>query len=282
MEIERVDVDANGFTFTMRAAGRDDARPVLLLHGFPQNSWSWRPTLLALGERHFRAMAVDQRGYSDGARPEEVEAYALDHLVSDVLALADTLDLKTFDLVGHDWGGMVAWVTAARHADRVRSLCVISTPHPGALRAAWAHDADQVQRSGYMELFRRADEPEQLLLGADGSGSGIRAIFTGAGLDSSVADEYVATLTRPGAMTAALNWYRAEGMGDEVLPPVVVPTLYVWSDGDAALGRTAAEATAEYVAGRYRFEVMPNVSHWVLEEAPDQFNDLLISHLADT
>jgi pimeloyl-ACP methyl ester carboxylesterase len=133
-----------------------------------------------------------------------------------------------------------------------------------------------------MELFRRADEPEQLLLGADGSGSGIRAIFTGAGLDSSVADEYVATLTRPGAMTAALNWYRAEGMGDEVLPPVVVPTLYVWSDGDAALGRTAAEATAEYVAGRYRFEVMPNVSHWVLEEAPDQFNDLLISHLADT
>jgi pimeloyl-ACP methyl ester carboxylesterase len=282
VEIERVDVDANGFTFTMRAAGRYDSRPVLLLHGFPENSWSWRSTLLALGEQGYRAMAIDQRGYSEGARPEEVEAYAIDHLVSDVLSLADTMDLKTFDLVGHDWGGMVAWITAARHAERIRSLSVVSTPHPGALRSAWKNDADQVQRSGYMELFRRPVEPEQLLLGPDGSGSGIRAIFTGAGIDPSLADEYVATLTQPGAMTAALNWYRAEGIGDEVLPPIVVPTLYVWSDGDSALGRTAAEATAEYVAGRYRFEILHDVSHWVLEQAPDQLNALLLDHLADT
>jgi len=159
---------------------------------------------------------------------------------------------------------------------------VVSTPHPAALRAAWQHDADQLGRSGYMELFRRPEEPEQMLLGPDGSGSGIRAIFTGAGLDASVADEYVATLTRPGALTAALNWYRADGIGDEPVPPVVVPTLYVWSDGDAALGRTAAEATAEYVAGRYRFEVLAGVSHWVLEEAPERLNALLLEHLAGT
>jgi pimeloyl-ACP methyl ester carboxylesterase len=119
-------------------------------------------------------------------------------------------------------------------------------------------------------------------LGSDGSGSGIRALFRAADLDPAVADEYVAALTAPGALSAAINWYRADGVEVDNLPAVVVPTLYVWSTGDSALGRAAAECTAEYVAGRYVFAVMEGVSHWVPEQAPEELTRLILEHLAQT
>ena len=252
----------------------------MLLHGFPQTSWSWRRVLLALGAEGFRAIAPDQRGYSAGARPLAVEDYTMPRLVSDVLAIAATMEMPIFDLVGHDWGGRVAWVTAALNAERVRSLSVVSTPHPDALRIARpAPGPAGGEQSRYLDLFRRAEEPERLLLGPDGSGSGIRALFASAGVEASVADEYVATLVQPGALTAALNWYRADGVGVDGLPPIVVPTLYLWSTGDTALSRLAAETTAEFVAGRYVFAVMEGVSHWVPEQAPEELSRLLIDHL---
>jgi len=282
MDIELLEIDAGDFTFSARAAGPHGGRPVLLLHGFPQSSWSWRDLLARLGEAGYRAVAPDQRGYSPGARPLEVADYAVPHLVADVLAIADTMEMGTFDLIGHDWGGMVAWVLAARHADRVRSLTVVSTPHPGALRAALlGTDPEQTEKSGYLALFRRPDEPERFLLGEDGSGSGLRHLFSATGLDPAQAEEYVALLTRPGALTAALNWYRAmDGADTEGLPPVVVPTRYIWSTGDQALGRLAAESTAEWVAGQYRFDVLEGVSHWVPEEVPEELGRLVLEHLA--
>jgi pimeloyl-ACP methyl ester carboxylesterase len=202
-------------------------------------------------------------------------------LVSDVLALADTMQMGRFDLVGHDWGGMVAWVTAAQHPGVVRSLSVVSTPHPGALAAALsAGDPDQMARSAYVHDFRRPAEPERILLGEGGDGEGLRSMFAATGLDEAQAGEYVSLMQAPGAMTAALNWYRAMDPAEvEGLPPVVVPTLYVWSSGDAALGRKAAEGTAEFVAGRYQFAVLDGVSHWVPEEAPDELARLLLGHL---
>jgi pimeloyl-ACP methyl ester carboxylesterase len=255
---------------------------VLLLHGFPQSSWSWRRQLTRLAAGGYRAVAPDQRGYAPGARPGAVADYAVPHLVADVLAIADTMEMPTFDLVGHDWGGMVAWVVASRHADRVRSLTVVSTPHPEALRAALSgRDRDQVERSAYLALFQRPEDPERLLLGDDGTGSGLRRMFESTGLDPSYAEEYVAPLIQPGALTAALNWYRAMDRADvEGLAPVIVPTRYVWSTGDLALGRVAAESTAEWVAGRYRFDVLDGVSHWIPEEAPEDLNRLLLEHLS--
>jgi pimeloyl-ACP methyl ester carboxylesterase len=230
----------------------------------------------------YRAVAPDQRGYSPRARPAEVDAYGLGTLVADVLAMADTLQMPTFDLVGHDWGGMLAWVTAARHPDRVRSLAVVSTPHPGALAAALAGgDDDQRARSAPVELFRRPSEPERLLLGRDGSARSLAAMIEATGLGPEHAEQYAAHMREPGAMTAALNWYRAMDPAEvEGLAPVVVPTLYVWSTGDAALGRRAAEATAEFVAGRYEFVVLEGLSHWVPEEAPAELGRLLLAHLA--
>ncbi|HLN15218.1 MAG TPA: alpha/beta hydrolase [Acidimicrobiales bacterium] len=281
MNIERLEIDANGLTFTARAAGPHDGRPVLLLHGFPETSWCWRRQLADLGAAGYRAVAPDQRGYSPKARPDGVEAYRMTHLVDDVLAIADTMEMRAFDLVGHDWGGYVSWVVGARHPDHVRSLSIVSAPHPGALRKVReAGDQEQAEASRYVEVFQQQPKAEDLLLGEDGSGSGLTRMFETSGLDPSLTDEYLACLTQPGAMTAALNWYRAlrdEDVDD--LPPIVVPTLYVWSTGDPALRRAAAEATAERVAGRYQFVVLEGVNHWIPEVAPEQLSLLLLDHL---
>ena len=280
--IDRLEIEAGGFTFTGRAAGPRDGRRVLLLHGFPQTSWAWRDELWALGRAGYRAIAPDLRGYCCGARPTEVGDYATGHVVGDVLALADSMEMETFDLVGHDWGAMIAWLVASRHPARLRTLSVVSTPHPLALQHALrGGDAAQAAQGVAMASFAPPEVPERLLLGPDGSGSGLATLLAETGLDDEDARVYVAALTEPGAMTAALNWYRAmDGAAPDGLEPVTVPTLYVWSTGDGAFARKAAEDTAGWVHGPYTFEVLENVSHWIPEMAPVELSDLLIRHLA--
>jgi len=201
----------------------------------------------------YRAVAPDQRGYSPGARPDGVEAYRMPHLVDDVLAIADTMEMRAFDLVGHDWGAYVSWVVGARHPDHVRSLSIVSAPHPGALRKVReSGDQEQAEASRYVEVFQQERKAEALLLGEDGSGSGLTRMFETSGLDPALTDEYLACLTQPGALTAALNWYRAlkdEDLDD--LPPIVVPTLYVWSTGDpaSATGNSTSPVTSSRSAG---------------------------------
>jgi pimeloyl-ACP methyl ester carboxylesterase len=284
--MERFDVAAQGFRFAAVAEGPADGRPVLFLHGFPQTSWSWHRQVDAVGARGYRAVAFDQRGYSPGARPPHVDDYRIDALVADVLAVADTQGMDRFDLVGHDWGAMVAWVTAGRHPERVRTLTAVSVPHPAAFAATLGGgDPDQAQRSSYIEVFRQEAVAERALLGDDGSGDGLRAMFAASGLapDSQEVDVFVAAMCQPGALTAALNWYRAmsaEALGD--VGEISVPTLYVWSTEDIALGRKAAEGTAQWVSGPYRFEVLTGVSHWIPEAAPDDLNRLLLEHLSSS
>jgi pimeloyl-ACP methyl ester carboxylesterase len=282
--IERLEIDANDFTFTARAAGPHDGRRVLLLHGFPQTSWCWRAQLSVLGAAGYRAVAPDQRGYAEGARPPEVIDYSLGWLVADVIALADAMEMETFDLVGHDWGGMLAWLVGTFYEDRVRSLTVVSTPHPVALgHALRGGDPDQVEGIDSTNFLRTPAEPEELLLGADGTGAGLHSVLVDSGLPDEDALVYTDVLTKPGAMTAALNWYRAMNVQDLIdLSPVTVPTMYVWSTEDAALFRSAAETTEVCVSGRYRFEVLEGVNHWVPETAPDELGRLLIDHLNST
>ena len=173
--IDRLEIEAGGFTFTGRACGPHEGRTVLLLHGFPQTSWAWRDELWALGSAGFRAIAPDQRGYCPGARPPEVSDYATERLLQDVIDLADSMHMETFDLVGHDWGGMLGWVLASRYPGRVRTLTVVSTPHPLALHEALqGADPTQAAYGASTDAFRTPDVPERLLLGADGAGGGDR------------------------------------------------------------------------------------------------------------
>jgi pimeloyl-ACP methyl ester carboxylesterase len=275
-------IEVGDLVFDAVQFGETDGEVVLLLHGFPQSSWCWRHVWPSLVEAGYRVVAPDQRGYSPGARPQGVAAYAMTELVGDVLGMLDSLGVERAHVVGHDWGAAVAWQVAARHPDRVRTLTAVSVPHPVAFSRALATDEDQRARSQYMRLFQVEGKAEQVLLRPDDAGvpdSGFRTFFGGAQADADV-DRYLAEMHEPGRLTACLNWYRAASRDSvDDFPPVTVPTMYVWSDGDLALGRTAAEATASYVDGPYRFVPLAGVTHWIPEQVPEVLAGLLLEHL---
>jgi pimeloyl-ACP methyl ester carboxylesterase len=198
----------------------------------------------------------------------------MDLLVGDVVAMADELGWSRFDLVGHDWGGTVAWWTADAHPERLRSLTVVSTPHPAALGEALRSDEEQRMMSQYMIDWREKSTERRML--ADNA-KALRAIFDRR-VEHSRVDEYIQRLSEPGAPTAALNWYRSGRPGTKA-GRITVPTLYVWSTEDVALGSTAALGTAAWVEDPYRFEMIEDVSHWVPEEAPELLAGLLLEHL---
>ncbi|GAA1716157.1 alpha/beta fold hydrolase [Dietzia cercidiphylli] len=238
---------------------------VLALHGFPESPWEWEAVAGVLTQQGLRVVAPAQRGYSAGARPDDVGAYAIEHLSADALAIVDHLGLETVHVLGHDWGASVAWWLAAHNPGRVSSLTVVSVPHLSAFAWALQSDPDQQARSAYFALFRQEGKAEDVLL-EDGARR-LRAMF-----DEHVSDELIAKHlevvgTRAG-LTGALNWYRAMRRYD--LPDVSVPTTYLWGEDDLAIARAGAEATASRVTGEYRFVPLSGMGHWLPEQAPEE------------
>ncbi|SDC04117.1 Pimeloyl-ACP methyl ester carboxylesterase [Geodermatophilus telluris] len=275
---ELLRVDVGDLTFDVRADGPGDGRPVVLLHGFPETSASWAAVTPRLTEAGLRTYAVDQLGYSPGARPLDVDSYALTNLAQVTADLMTAMDVPVADVVGHDWGANVAWALAAWHEDRVRSLTAVSVPHPAAFTAAFRSDPEQQERSSYIRLFWQEGKAEEVLLADDARR--LRRMY-GDAVDPEAVEEYVAVLSAPGALTAALNWYRAMSSATPV-DDVTVPTTYVWSDADVAIGRAAAEGCAEHVAGDYRFVELAGVSHWIPEQAPDRLATAILDRVAST
>ena len=275
---ELLKADVGDLTFDVRVDGPDDGRPVLLLHGFPETSASWAKVTPLLAEAGLRTYAPDQLGYSPGARPAEVDSYALTNLTQVTADLMTALEIPRADVVGHDWGAQVAWGLAAWHPDRVRSLTAVSVPHPAAYTAAFRTDPEQKERSAYIRLFWQEGKAEEVLLADDARR--LRRMF-GDAVPAEAVDEYVAVLSAPGALTAALNWYRTMS-SDTRVDPVEVPTTYVWSDGDVAVGRIAAEACAEFVTGDYRFVELAGITHWIPEQAPDALARAILDRIAST
>jgi pimeloyl-ACP methyl ester carboxylesterase len=269
-------ITVRGLTFEVTTGGPQDGEPVLLLHGFPQHSAEWAGVVPALHAAGLRTYALDQRGYSPGARPADVSAYRLTELVADAVAVLDALGVDAVHLVGHDWGSAVAWTVAARHPDRVRTLTAVSVPHPAALGYALATDPDQQSRSAYFALFRQIGKAEQVLLADDAAA--LRAMLAAVGEDR--VDGYLDRMLRPGALTAALNWYRAMSAREFAeVGPVSVPTTFVWSDGDIAVGRTAAESCAGQVTGDYRLVTLTGVTHWIPDQAPEALAEAVLARI---
>jgi pimeloyl-ACP methyl ester carboxylesterase len=265
---------SEGWTFDVHDSGPLDGPVVIALHGFPQTSASWSAVTPLLTGAGYRVLAPDQRGYSPRARPQGVADYTMDHLCADVLALADAAGADRFHVLGHDWGAAVAWALASARPERVASLTAVSVPHPGALARAMA--GPQALRSAYIAFFQLPVVPE-LVLGW-GGGRVARTLLRRSRNPDPAAG--AALLADRSTATAALHWYRAVRRRSHVRQgPVGVPTLYVWSDADPALGRRAAEATAGWVRGPYRFVVLPGVSHWIPEERPAELAGLVLEHL---
>ena len=258
-------------------SGPADGQPVLLLHGFPQTRYTWRHQLPSLAEAGFRAVAPDQRGYSPGLRPPRVEDYHVDRLVGDVIELTERLG-GPVHLVGHDWGGQVAWLTASRHPDRVRTLTVLSRPHPAAFAASFSVDPAQAERSKHHRGF---DDPATADLLLDQGARRLRRLLAGSGVPSPDIEGYLEVLGERPALDAALNWYRAAsgaGLRAADTPPVTVPTCYIWGTEDVSVGRVAAEATADHVTGPYRLVEVAGGGHFLTD---DGSNPVVTASLLD-
>lgn len=267
--------------FDVSVAGDAAAPLVLLLHGFAVSRHLYDAQLPALARAGLFAAAPDQRGYSPGARPDpaDVALYDIELLIDDALRIVAALGhgARRFHLVGHDWGGSLAWEISARHPERLASLTMLSRPHPDAFGRALREDPEQPHRSRHHKAFLDPGAAAGLL--AD-EARWLRTRHAANGVPPGATAKHLSVIGNPAAMEAALAWYRARGTVHRPIGPVRVPTLFLWGDADDTVGRIAAEGTRDFVHAPYRFEVLPGVGHYAPDQAPERVNALLLDHLA--
>ena len=267
--------------FDVIDSGPADGPVVVLLHGFPEQNTMWQSITSRLAAQGYRCLAPRQRGYSTGARPTRRRDYRISELAEDVRALIDASGVQRVHLVGHDWGATVAWRVAQQFPGRLLTVTSLSVPHPGAFMKALV-TSRQGLASWYMYFFQLPRIPEWYMMRGRGTFTLSGLVKSRAGHAPALAESEAKAMAEPGALTAALNWYRAIPLSDprEAGKKVTVPTMFIWSDGDIALLEKGARACGDYVLGDYRFEVLEGVSHWILDEQPDTVADLLLDWFA--
>lgn len=272
----------NGIRLLVTEAGPPDGPLVILLHGFPEFRWGWRKQIDALADAGFRVLVPDQRGYNRSDKPRGLAAYHLDVLAADVLALADACGAATFRLVGHDWGGHVAWWTATHHPDRVAQLVILNVPHPDVWLHLARHRLRQALKSYYVALFQLPFLPEWLLRA--GRFQLLRLMMTGTSRRGTFSredlDRYAAAWAQSGALTAMLNYYRALRLrrGGSTAPRVQPQTLVLWGVRDAFLERETAEASLRR-CDRGTVVFFEKATHWVHLEEPEAVNAAILRFL---
>lgn len=279
-------IHANGLRFHVAECGKGE-RFILCLHGFPECWFSWRYQLPALAEAGYHVWAPDLRGYGQSDRPQRLEDYAIERLMDDVRALIEARGARHVVLVGHDWGALIAWYFAMRFPQHLDRLVIMNVPHPGVMERALR--GRQLLRSWYVLFFQLPWLPENLLSMFDYRA--IRQAFVVMAVDKSRFPEEVLRFyrdeaARPGALTAMVNYYRAlvRGGGAERqrrlgYPRIDVPTLMIWGEEDAALGKETTYGTEQFVS-HLTLHYLRGVSHWVQQEAPETVNRLLLDWLA--
>jgi pimeloyl-ACP methyl ester carboxylesterase len=262
------------------AHGKANGRTVVLMHGKNFCAATWDSSIKALSESGYRVIAPDQRGYTPQARPRSRRAYRLNELVADVVALIDAAGIGRVHLVGHDWGGGVAWMVAATRPELLRTLTVVSAPHPRAVVNAML-TSRQFLQAWHVGLFQLPWFPEAAIRSRGGRFA--VAVLKHSGLSDQLARAYADRLVDdPGCLAGALRWYRAMPLdisAGRSTGAITVPTTYVWSTGDVAIGRRAAELTSRWVTGPYDFKVLEGVSHWIPEQAPDELAACILERI---
>jgi len=280
-------IDAGEVRLAVTEDGPPSGEPVILLHGFPEIGHSWRHQLPALAAAGYHAVAPDLRGYGGSDRPAAVDDYAAPKLVGDVAGLIHSLGHESAHVVGHDWGGGLAWGLAGNRPEAVRSLTIINAPVGAVSARLRRDDPGQRAKSWYMLLFQFPGVAETWLSQDDFANLREFVFDTAAPgtFPEKDRERFVAALRRDGALTAALNYYRANMPPASWLreppepPPVTVPTMILWGEADAYMDPVLLERSAATVTGPLRIERLPGVSHWVQQEVPDRVNALLIEFL---
>ncbi len=281
-------VQAGGLRFRVMVDGAVDGEAVLLLHGFPEGAESWSRQIAALAKAGALAIAPDLRGYGMSEAPEEVAAYRIEELVEDVAGIARAFGRERVHVAGHDWGALVAWHFAAAHPEMTQTLTALSVGHPAALARATLEDPDQEERSRYVDLFLMEGKAERVL--AEDDFRRLRAMFDRPHpgvVPRGAVEHFVRSISRPGRLTAALNYYRANleatrrwaAMSMDVR--ISAPSTLVWGDLDSGLGRAQAEASAAHVAGRFDLEVLAGAGHWLQFERPADVARVLVAAVAN-
>lgn len=283
--LHREFIDVNGLTLHVMTAGPVDGPPLILLHGFPEFWYGWHNQIEPLAAAGFRVIVPDQRGYNRSDKPPRVADYAVSALTADIVALIDHYGYAQVNLVGHDWGGMIAWYTALTHPERVRKLAVLNLPHPAVFLKTIGKDPRQMLKSWYMGLFQVPWLAEGLLGfgGAEGAARMLKASSKRTTFSEDDLAQYRQAWTRPGALTGMLNWYRAMLRHRPPMPAdlrLKMPVLLIWGAKDLALDVAMAQPSID-LCDDGRLEVIASATHWVQHDAAEQVNALLTAHFAD-
>jgi pimeloyl-ACP methyl ester carboxylesterase len=263
--------------------GPETGRPVILLHGFPEYWRAWHRQIPRLAAAGRRVIVPDQRGVNESDKPKGIDAYRLDTLVGDVLALADQFGAEPLDLVGHDWGAAVAWWLAVRHPERLRRLVIINLPHPFVFRRYMFRHPSQLMKSWYMMLFQLPWIPEKIFLHNRAARAirGFEETSQPGTFSSEELEGYRRAWTQPRAMTASINWYRAAFLRPPKIPEnlrIRPRTLVIWGKRDKFLEFPLVPATMEYCDDA-QLEVLEDAGHWVHHEEPERVSQLILEHI---
>jgi pimeloyl-ACP methyl ester carboxylesterase len=256
---------------------------LIFLHGFPEFWYSWRHQIPEFASDH-KVVAPDLRGYNDSDKPSDRSAYIMAEFVQDIKGLIEGLGYDRCILVGHDWGGAIAWNFAYAYPQMLEKLIILNLPHPAKF-AEGLRSPQQLLRSSYIFFFQIPFLPELLLQANDYSP--LEAAFKGMAVDKTTfspadLDAYKAAAAKPGALTAMLNYYRnifAQGMTSSDWSVLTVPTLLIWGEDDTALGKELTYGTEAYVRD-FRIRYIPHCSHWVQQEQPQLVNQHIRDFIA--
>ena len=277
--ISKTTININGMNYLCRTAGMNqDGELVILLHGFPESSIIWEKTMEKLAAQGYRCLAPDQRGYSEGARPEGYENYSFKNLADDVIKFAENLGVNgKFHLVGHDLGAAVGWNVVTLYPERIQTWTSLSVPYWPAYKWALENDPEQRKKGAYLSTFKEKDIPEAFLEKDDFAF--LRNLW--GGIDEKEVEDYMRIFSEPSGRTGTINWYRAILMNnsDSSSPAdVEVPTALIWGNKDMAIGRAGVEKSHTYMKGEYEFHEL-DAGHWLTQFNEEEVSKIIIDHI---
>lgn len=284
MDLEHSYINTNGIRLHVLQAGPQSGTPVMLLHGYPEFWYGWRKQIPALAQAGCRVIVPDQRGYNLSDKPKGIKEYCSETLVQDILGLIKALDYQKVNLVGHDWGAVVAWMLAIKHPEKLHRLGIINVPHPAVMKRFLTRDFEQMRRSLYAAFFQLPWLPEMIARIGNWrvAASGMRRSAKPGTFTDQDIEKYKEAWSQPGAMTAMLNWYRAAARYQPEITNgmrVSVRTLILWGVKDIALSRRMARPSLDYCdEGNLVF--FPDATHWVQHEEADEINRQLLTFVS--